>query len=76
MYTSTVDGHFIVGRHPEYPQVCFAAGLSGHGFKLANLLGEVLTDLALAGTTRHPIGFLGVGRFLLGQSGVVFCEER
>jgi sarcosine oxidase len=76
MYTSTADGHFIVDRHPEYPQICFAAGLSGHGFKLANLLGDVLADLALTGRTRHPIDFLGVGRFLSGQSGAVFCEER
>lgn len=64
MYTTTPDGHFIVDRHPEHAQVCFAAGLSGHGFKLSNLLGEVLADLALAGSTRHPIDFLSVERFL------------
>jgi sarcosine oxidase len=64
MYTTTPDGHFIVDRHPEQAPVCFAAGLSGHGFKLSNLLGEVLADLALTGSTRHPIDFLSVGRFL------------
>jgi glycine/D-amino acid oxidase-like deaminating enzyme len=37
--------------------------LSGHGFKLSNVLGEVLADLALDGHTRHPIDFLAVGRF-------------
>lgn len=64
MYTTTPDGHFIVDRHPQHVQVCFAAGLSGHGFKLSNVLGDVLADLALDGHTRHPIDFLGVGRFL------------
>lgn len=63
MYTSTPDGHFIVDRHPQYGQVCFAAGLSGHGFKLSNVLGEVLADLALDGHTRHPVDFLAVRRF-------------
>lgn len=64
MYTTTPDGHFIVDRHPEHAQVCFAAGLSGHGFKLSNLLGDVLADLALTGSTHHPIDFLSIGRFL------------
>ena len=41
----------------------FAVGLSGHGFKFASVLGEVLADLALDGGTDHPIGFLGAQRF-------------
>jgi len=62
-YTVTPDEHFIVDRHPEHDQVVFAAGLSGHGFKFAPVLGEALADLALDGGTRLPIGFLRLGRF-------------
>ncbi|QDT39010.1 N-methyl-L-tryptophan oxidase [Stratiformator vulcanicus] len=59
-YTMSPDGRFYVDRHPEHPQVAFAAGLSGHGFKFASVLGEVLADLAIDGETEQPIGFLGV----------------
>ena len=61
-YTMTRNGHFVVDRHPDHPGVVFAAGLSGHGFKFACVLGEVLADLALDGATRHPIGFLSLDK--------------
>jgi sarcosine oxidase len=62
-YTMSPDEHFLVDRHPEMPQVVFAAGLSGHGFKFTSVLGEALADLTLDGTTRLPIGHLSVRRF-------------
>ena len=62
MYTMTPDEHFVVDRHPEHPQVAFAAGLSGHGFKFTSALGEALADLALEGTTSASIGFLSSRR--------------
>ena len=63
MYTMTPDGHFVVGPHPEHPQVSFAAGLSGHGFKFTSVLGEIMADLALDGKTQYPINFLAHQRF-------------
>jgi sarcosine oxidase len=57
------DGHFVVGVHPRHPNVTIAAGFSGHGFKFASVIGEVLADLALQGKTGHPIGFLSPQRF-------------
>lgn len=63
MYTMSPDEHFIVDRHPEHPNVCFAAGLSGHGFKFASVLGEILADLAVSGHSSLPADFLGVRRF-------------
>jgi glycine/D-amino acid oxidase-like deaminating enzyme len=63
LYTMSPDGHFLVGLHPHDPQVALAAGFSGHGFKFASLIGEVLADLALDGRTSHPIGFLAPTRF-------------
>jgi glycine/D-amino acid oxidase-like deaminating enzyme len=62
MYTMTPDAHFVVDRHPHHPQVAFAAGLSGHGFKFTGVLGEALAQLALEGSTSLPIGFLSVAR--------------
>jgi glycine/D-amino acid oxidase-like deaminating enzyme len=58
MYTMTPDANFIIDVHPAHPNVVFAAGFSGHGFKFAPVVGEVLADLALTGNTRHPIDFL------------------
>ena len=62
MYTMTPDQHFIVDRHPHHPQVVFAAGLSGHGFKFTGLLGRAVVDLVLNGSTALPIEFLSSNR--------------
>lgn len=62
MYTMSPDGHFVVGQYPDEPNVHFAAGLSGHGFKFATVLGEALTDLTLKGRTALPIDFLSPER--------------
>ena len=63
MYTMSPDQHFVVGLHPVHKQVAIACGFSGHGFKFAPVIGEVLADLALAGKTTYPIGFLSPDRF-------------
>lgn len=58
LYTMSRDGHFVVDTHPDHSHIVYAAGLSGHGFKFAPILGQALTDLALDGKTDLPIGFL------------------
>ena len=62
MYTMSTDEHFIMDRLPNDARVSFAAGLSGHGFKFAPVLGEALADLALARATTLPIAFLNCHR--------------
>jgi sarcosine oxidase len=62
MYTVTPDHHFVIDRHPEFPQVIVAAGFSGHGFKFASAVGEVLADLAENGRTDLPIGKFRITR--------------
>ena len=64
-YTMTPDGHFVIDRHPQYDNVVFAAGLSGHGYKFAPALGRVLTELALDGRCEVDIEFLSVERSAL-----------
>jgi len=61
-YTMSPDEHFIIDKHPQHDNVVFAAGLSGHGFKFTSVLGEVMADLAIDGTTSLPTGFLGARR--------------
>ncbi len=63
MYTTSPDEHFILGLHPHHPNVVVSSPCSGHGYKFASVIGEILADLAIDGTTRHPIGLFDVGRF-------------
>ncbi|HLK83485.1 MAG TPA: N-methyl-L-tryptophan oxidase [Xanthobacteraceae bacterium] len=60
LYTMTPDSDFIVDRLPGCPGIIVAAPCSGHGFKFAPVIGEILADLAVAGGTHHDIS-----RFLL-----------
>ena len=55
LYTTTPDQHFVIGPHPRArPNVTVACGFSGHGFKFVPVVGEVLADLALDGSTTAP----------------------
>ena len=63
MYTMSADHDFIVDRHPQFPAVVFAAGLSGHGFKFASTLGETLAEMVLGEPASQPVEFLSLKRF-------------
>ena len=63
LFTNSPDEHFILDTHPELSQVVIGAGFSGHGFKFSAVVGEILADLALEGTTTHDISILRMGRF-------------
>ncbi len=52
LYTMTPDEHFIIDTLPDHPQVIVASPCSGHGYKFASAVGEVLADLATAGRSR------------------------
>jgi glycine/D-amino acid oxidase-like deaminating enzyme len=64
LYTVTPDEHFLIDKHPEYPHIVFGGGCSGHSFKFSPLIGSILTDLALRGTTEHDISLFNVDRLL------------
>jgi sarcosine oxidase len=55
MYSNTPDQNFVIARHPDRANVTVACGFSGHGFKFVPIVGEILADLAMTGTTAHPI---------------------
>ena len=63
IYTMTPDQHFIIAPHAQYPQVTTASPCSGHGYKFASVIGEILADLAIDGSTRHPIDLFRADRF-------------
>lgn len=63
LYTVTPDGDFILDRMPGAPNVLVASPCSGHGFKFAPVIGEILADLALSGATRHDISSFRLARF-------------
>jgi sarcosine oxidase len=45
-YTETPNRDFIVDYHPEHPQIIFATGFSGRGFKHSIAIGRALADMA------------------------------
>jgi sarcosine oxidase len=62
-YTMTPDGDFILDRLPGAPAVIVASPCSGHGFKFAPVIGEILADLVTDGATRHDISRFSLARF-------------
>jgi sarcosine oxidase len=63
LYTMTPDGHFLIDRLPGAPNVIVASPCSGHGFKFAPVIGEILADLATTGKTAHDIARFSLRRF-------------
>jgi sarcosine oxidase len=57
-YTMTPDEHFIVDRLPENDRVTIIAGLSGHGFKFASVLGKIAADSATDTSSEFDLTFL------------------
>ena len=62
LYTNTPDEHFLVDRHPEHPSVIYASACSGHGFKFASVIGEVVADLVTTGSATPAADFLRAER--------------
>jgi sarcosine oxidase len=63
LYTMTPDGDFLIDRLPGHPQIIVASPCSGHGFKFAPVIGEILADLASTGATEHDISRFSLARF-------------
>lgn len=69
LYSNSPDENFIIDKLPGFEgNVSIACGFSGHGFKFAPVVGEILADLATESETRLPIGFLSARRFAWRES--------
>jgi sarcosine oxidase len=63
LYTNTPDLGFVIDVYPDVPGVAYASACSGHGFKFAPVIGEILADLALTGATDNAIERFRASRF-------------
>jgi sarcosine oxidase len=64
LYTLTPDRHFVVDlEQTGGASLAIAAGFSGHGFKFAPVIGEILADLVTTGSTSHSIELFRMSRF-------------
>lgn len=62
-YTKTPDGHFLIDRLPGLEQVLLVSCCSGHGFKFAPAIGELVTDLLTQGAGGFDISPFSLSRF-------------
>jgi glycine/D-amino acid oxidase-like deaminating enzyme len=53
VYSDTADGDFWIARHPTRPNITVSTGGSGHAFKFAPVLGELIADIHLG--EPHPL---------------------
>lgn len=59
----TPDDNFVIGPHPEHKNVTIGTAFSVHGFKFVPVVGEILADLALDGSSKRAIGIFSPTRF-------------
>jgi sarcosine oxidase len=63
LYTVAPDGDFVIDSLPDHPHVVIASPCSGHGFKFAPVVGEIVADLVTKSAQRHEIGRFSLKRF-------------
>lgn len=61
LYTMPPDRNFILDRLPDHPNVVVCV-CAGHMFKFASLVGKIMSQLAIRGSTEYPIGFFNLRR--------------
>jgi sarcosine oxidase len=63
IYSNTPDLNFAIGQHSTEPRVTVLSACSGHGFKFASVLGEVVADMATDTKPGYDLSFLSLNRF-------------
>ncbi len=67
-YDMTPDANPILDQSPTVVGLFWAAGFSGHGFKLSPVIGRMVAELALHGECRdHPVERFRLSRFAQGE---------
>lgn len=62
LFTNTPDEHFVLDAWPGHPEVVIASPCSGHGFKFASVIGEVLADMAMKGKSPQDLALFRLAR--------------
>jgi glycine/D-amino acid oxidase-like deaminating enzyme len=57
VYGDTRDAQFWIARHPQRPDLTVATGGSGHAFRFAPVLGELIADAVLGRANRFAHKF-------------------
>ena len=63
LYTNTPDHDFLIDAHPRHANVLLVSPCSGHGFKFASAIGEVVAELVAHGESRFDLTPFRLGRF-------------
>jgi sarcosine oxidase len=63
IFTNTPDHDFIIDFHPEHRQVLISSPCSGHGFKFASVIGELLAELIAGGKAQFDLAPFRVSRW-------------
>jgi sarcosine oxidase len=64
LFTNTFDEHFVIDTLPDAPAVVVASPCSGHGYKFASAMGEILADMAMERPARFDLGLFAMGRLV------------
>jgi sarcosine oxidase len=63
LFTNTPDEHFIIDRLPGHERVHVVSACSGHGFKFASVVGEIVADLVTTGKSGFDLSLFSIERF-------------
>jgi sarcosine oxidase len=62
LYTVTRDFAFVIDNHPDYNNVHVVSPCSGHGFKHAAAVGEIVAELVTTGRTSIDLSAFSLAR--------------
>jgi sarcosine oxidase len=71
LYTNTPDHDFLVDAHPANPAVLLVSPCSGHGFKFASAIGEIVADIVAHGESKFDLAPFRLERFNTPASSVL-----
>jgi sarcosine oxidase len=63
LYTNTPDRDFLIDTHPTHPAALLVSPCSGHGFKFASAIGEIVADIVTHGESRFDLAPFRLERF-------------
>lgn len=67
LYDMTPDAQPVLGQLPPLDNFYVAAGFSGHGFMLAPITGQLMSEIITGRPTRVDVSMLDMGRFERGE---------
>lgn len=64
LYTNTPDEHFLIDRHPAHRNVLIVSPCSGHGFKFASAIGDIMARLVMGKAVAFDLSLFSINRLL------------